>query len=294
MEQRATRNISIGVSRCFCFLAITPSHTFSSQILYDTVIIIFYERNNHTTISIIPLQSIDHQQSKMFNKPSKTSSTSTPSSNQPTKHPKSCFPTSASMSSGFMTPRHAELESSYPAAYFGKKSSPPASTPATITTQQEKMSEAERRISVDSTATTATSSSVSSAASTIAAEKEIAKKWMAEETQRQTQQSKGKQPQQQQPFDVFDYQAAGYLSMPMDHEAQPYRNSTSASSSRKSSSSSSSSKSQSLWQKTKNLARRDSRSSEEKEQAKKEYEELGLEKKTKFGVGEGAGMRIVG
>ena len=156
------------------------------------------------------------------------------------------------------------------------------------------MSEAERRISVDSTATTATSSSVSSAASTIAAEKEIAKKWMAEETQRQTQQSKGKQPQQQQPFDVFDYQAAGYLSMPMDHEAQPYRNSTSASSSRKSSSSSSSSKLQSLWQKTKNLARRDSRSSEEKEQAKKEYEELGLEKKTKFGVGEGAGMRIVG
>ena len=114
---------------------------------------------------------------------------------------------------------------------------------------------------------------------------------MAEE-----QQSKSKGKQQQKPFDVFDYQAAGYLSMPMDHEAQPYRKSTStsasASSSRKgSSSSTSSSKSQSLWQKTKNLTQR--RSSEEKQQAKKEYEESGLEKKTKFGMTE-AGMRIVG
>jgi len=115
---------------------------------------------------------------------------------------------------------------------------------------------------------------------------------MAEEQQQK--ESKGKQPQK--PFDVFDYQAAGYLSMPMDHEAQPYRKSASgsasasASSSRKSSSSSSS-KSQSLWQKTKNLTQR--RSSEEKQQAKKEYEESGLEKKTKFGMTE-AGMRIVG
>lgn len=108
------------------------------------------------------------------------------------------------------------------------------------------------------------------------------------------QQNNGKQ--QQNPFDVFDYQTAGYLSMPINHEAQPYRNSTSASasasSSRKGSASSTpSSKSQSLWQKTKNLTQR--RSSEEKQQAKKEYEESGLEKKMKFGMTE-AGMRIVG
>lgn len=86
--------------------------------------------------------------------------------------------------------------------------------------------------------------------------------------------------------------------MPLNHKDQPYlqpapvSSSTpkSASSSRKSSSSSSSS-SQSLWQKTKNLTQR--RSSEDREKAQKEYEELGLEEKTKFGMGEG-GMRMVG
>jgi hypothetical protein len=144
-------------------------------------------------------------------------------------------------------------------------------------------------MSVSSTATTATASSVSSEATTIAAAPSISEKHMF-----QKQEAK----QQTQPFDPFDYQSAGYLSMPLNHKDQPYLQhpptsapkSSSASSSRKSSSSSSSS-SQSLWQKTKNLTQR--RSSEDKEKAKKEYEELGLEEKTKFGMGEG-GMRMVG
>jgi hypothetical protein len=99
--------------------------------------------------------------------------------------------------------------------------------------------------------------------------------------------------EKKQPFDVFEYQAAGYLSMPMDHEDQPYRKSPS--SSRKSSSSSSSS----LWQKTKSLTqRRGSReeskeADEKKQQREQEYKDLDLEKKTKFGMTE-AGMRIVG
>jgi hypothetical protein len=141
-------------------------------------------------------------------------------------------------------------------------------------------------MSVSSTATTATSSSVSSDASTIAAPQGISEKQMAAKT---TEKVEGKQ----QPFDVFEYQAAGYLSMPLDHESQPYRKS--ASSSRKSSSSSSSS----LWQKTKNLThRRGSRENsvekeEKKQQREQEYKDLDLEKKTKFGMTE-AGMRIVG
>jgi hypothetical protein len=200
-----------------------------------------------------------------------------------------------------MTPRHADLESSFPAAFFGKRKS---STTAMTAPVEE--TESERRMSVSSTATTATTSSVSSDATTIAAPAQsISEKEMAWHIEEKTEEKQNAKKTENKPFDVFEYQTAGYLSMPMDHESQPYRNSSAskaALSPRKSSSSSSSS--QSLWTKTKNLAQRrgsgqqqrrnSAESEEEKQQKKKEYEEFDLEKKTKFGLGEGAGMRMVG
>ncbi|KAH0348276.1 hypothetical protein KCU81_g3197, partial [Aureobasidium melanogenum] len=165
-----------------------------------------------------------------------------------------------------MTPRHAELESSYPAAFFGKKSS---------TIKFPMVSEKERRDSVSSTATTATSSSVLSSATTIAAPSQPPEK----------------------PFDVFEYQTAGYLSMPMSHSSQPYLQE--APSGRKSSASSSSSAGSSLWSKAKNKMQRRSPSVEEqeakekkKQERKEEYEALGLEEKVKFGSK--GGMSMVG
>ncbi|KAG9591048.1 hypothetical protein KCU77_g9313, partial [Aureobasidium melanogenum] len=164
-----------------------------------------------------------------------------------------------------MTPRHAELEFSYPAAFFGKKP-----------TKSTMVSEKERRDSVSSTATTATSSSVTSSATTIAPSQTAVP---------------------EKPFDVFEYQTAGYLSMPMTHESQPYLQGQ-PSSERKSSASSSSSAG-SLWSKAKNKIHRKSPSVEEqekkeqeKQERKKEYEALGLEEKVKFGTK--GGMSMVG
>jgi hypothetical protein len=124
---------------------------------------------------------------------------------------------------------------------------------------------------------------------------------MAYETVEEKRGSSKEKKQQQQPFDVFEYQAAGYLSMPMDHESQPYRASASASKSKSASSSrkSSSSSSSSLWQKTRNITQRrgskenSEEAEEKKQQREQEYKDLDLEKKTKFGMTE-AGMRIVG
>ncbi|KAI4749724.1 hypothetical protein E4T50_00088 [Aureobasidium sp. EXF-12298] len=165
-----------------------------------------------------------------------------------------------------MTPRHAELESSHPAAFFGKKP-----------TKSAMVSEKERRDSVSSTATTATSSSVTSSATTIAAPSQTAAP--------------------EKPFDVFEYQTAGYLSMPMTHESQPYLQGQ-PSSERKGSASSSSSAG-SLWSKAKNKIHRKSPSAEEqekkekeKQERKKEYETLGLDEKVKFGTK--GGMNMVG
>jgi hypothetical protein len=236
-------------------------------------------------------------------KPQPTMFGQTKSTSPPAQDKRTTSPTT-------MTPRHAELESSFPAAFFRKRKSS-----ATAMTAPVEETESERRMSVSSTATTATTSSISSDATTIAApaqsisEKEMG--WYIEEkteyyNEKQAAEEKQKAKKaESKPFDVFEYQAAGYLSMPMDHESQPYRNSSAskaALSSRKSSSSSSSS--QSLWTKTKNLAQRrgsgqqqrrnSAESEEEKQQKKKEYEEFDLEKKTKFGLGEGAGMRMVG
>lgn len=167
-----------------------------------------------------------------------------------------------------MTPRHAELESCYPAAFFGKKSS-------SGTIKAPVVSEKERRDSVSSTATTATSSSVTSSATTIAPKHTATP---------------------EKPFDVFEYQTAGYLSMPMSHESQPYLQDQP--SERKSSASSASS-SGSLWSKAKSKIQRRSPSVEEqeenqkeKQERKKEYEALGLEERTKFGTK--GGMSMVG
>jgi cytochrome c556 len=116
---------------------------------------------------------------------------------------------------------------------------------------------------------------------------------MAYDTVEEKQMRKAEKKEGEKPFDVFEYQAAGYLSMPMGHEDQPYRKSPS--SSRKSSSSSSSS----LWQKTKDFTQRrcsredSEEKAEKKQQREQEYKDLDLEKKTKFGMTE-AGMRIVG
>ncbi|KAG9836445.1 hypothetical protein KCU98_g10524, partial [Aureobasidium melanogenum] len=162
-----------------------------------------------------------------------------------------------------MTPRHAELEASYPAAFFGKKP-----------TKSAMVSEKERRDSVSSTATTATSSSVTSSATTLAPSKTAVP---------------------EKPFDVFEYQTAGYLSMPMTHESQPYLQ---GQPSERKSSASSSSSAGSLWSKAKNKMHRKSPSVEEQEkkeqerqERKKEYEALGLEEKVKFGTK--GGMRLV-
>ncbi|KAG9644330.1 hypothetical protein KCU64_g11388, partial [Aureobasidium melanogenum] len=190
----------------------------------------------------------------------KTTTTTKSTSSSPTSTP------SKPSSPQTITPRHAELESSYPAAFFGKKP-----TKATM------VSEKERRDSVSSTATTATSSSVASSATTIAAPSQTAPP--------------------EKPFDVFEYQTAGYLSMPMTHKSQPYLQGQ-PSSERKSSASSSSSAG-SLWNRAKNKIHRKSPSVEEqekkeqeKQERKKEYEALGLEEKVKFGTK--GGMSMVG
>ncbi|KAG9591102.1 hypothetical protein KCU77_g4087, partial [Aureobasidium melanogenum] len=190
----------------------------------------------------------------------KTTTTTKSTSSLPTSTP------SKPSSPQTMTPRHAELESSYPAAFFGKKP-----------TKSTMVSEKERRDSVSSTATTATSSSVASSATTIAAPSQTAPP--------------------EKPFDVFEYQTAGYLSMPMTHESQPYLQGQ-PSSERKSSASSSSSAG-SLWNRAKNKIHRKSPSVEEqekkeqeKQERKKEYEALGLEEKVKFGTK--GGMSMVG
>ncbi|KAG9643691.1 hypothetical protein KCU95_g11148, partial [Aureobasidium melanogenum] len=183
--------------------------------------------------------------------------TSKSTSSSPTSTP------SKPSSSQTMTPRHAELESSYPAAFFGKKP-----------TESTMVSEKERRDSVSSTATTATSSSVVSSATTI--------------TPSQT-------APPEKPFDAFEYQTAGYLSMPMTHSSQPYLQ---GQPSERKSSASSSSSAGSLWSKAKNKIHRKGPSVEEQEkkeqerqERKKEYEALGLGEKVKFGTK--GGMRLV-
>lgn len=201
-------------------------------------------------------------------KPTTTTTPKSTSSSPATSAPiqKSSAPVQNSSVSQTMTPRHAELEASYPAAYFGKKPSP-------------MVSEKQRRDSVSSTATTATWSSVTSNATTIAA---------APQT-----------PTPEKPFDVFEYQTAGYLSMPLTHSSQPYLQEHQSKSSERKGSASSSSSTGSLWTKAKNKIQRKSPSVEdqeekqrEKQERKKEYEALGLEERTKFGTK--GGMSMVG
>ncbi|THY01537.1 hypothetical protein D6D02_08640 [Aureobasidium pullulans] len=177
----------------------------------------------------------------------------------------------------------------------GYLSHPRKSTnPSTITEKEIKPTfHQTRRSSISSQATTATSSSISSTASTLAASKQH-----HPNSARTDNRKSGE-------IDMFEYQAAGYLSMPMNDSSQPYlrKPSASASSSSRRTSSSASSTS-SLWAKAKGkLSRKGSAGSgsetekeKEKEEKKQErerhYKELGLEEKTKFG--QKGGMNVVG
>ncbi|KAK6000088.1 hypothetical protein QM012_004076 [Aureobasidium pullulans] len=206
----------------------------------------------------------------MFGEKPITSKSKSTSSSSPSSSPSPSSPSEKSSAQDKMTPRHASLESSHPAAFFGKKSS------ASTTKESPMVSEKQyRRESVDSTATW---SSTISSATTIA--------------------PKHPSATQEEPFDVFEYQTAGYLSMPLSDKAQPYLQEPP--SERKGSASSSASSSGSLWSKAKNkIHKRKSPSVEEqeekqmeKQQRKKEYEALGLEERTKFGSK--GGMSMVG
>ncbi|THZ26653.1 hypothetical protein D6C90_09062, partial [Aureobasidium pullulans] len=113
--------------------------------------------------------------------------------------------------------------------------------PTTITEKEIKPTfHQTRRSSISSQATTATSSSISSTASTLAASKQH-----HPNSARTDNRKSGE-------IDIFEYQAAGYLSMPMNDSSQPYlrKPSASASSSSRRTSSSASSTS-SLWAKAK-------------------------------------------
>ncbi|THW98319.1 hypothetical protein D6D18_05176 [Aureobasidium pullulans] len=113
--------------------------------------------------------------------------------------------------------------------------------PTTITEKEIKPTfHQTRRSSISSQATTATSSSISSTASTLAASKQH-----HPNSARTDNRKSGE-------IDMFEYQAAGYLSMPMNDSSQPYlrKPSASASSSSRRTSSSASSTS-SLWAKAK-------------------------------------------
>ncbi|THW97580.1 hypothetical protein D6D15_00171 [Aureobasidium pullulans] len=166
--------------------------------------------------------------------------------------------------------------------------------PTTITEKEIKPTfHQTRRSSISSQATTATSSSISSTASTLAASKQH-----HPNSARTDNRKSGE-------IDIFEYQAAGYLSMPMNDSSQPYlrKPSASASSSSRRTSSSASSTS-SLWAKAKGkLSRKGSAGSgsetekekekeEKKHERERQYKELGLEEKTKFG--QKGGMNVVG
>ncbi|THV70896.1 hypothetical protein D6D28_04823 [Aureobasidium pullulans] len=177
----------------------------------------------------------------------------------------------------------------------GYLSHPRKSTnPSTITEKEIKPTfHQTRRSSISSQATTATSSSISSTASTLAASKQH-----HPNSARTDNRKSGE-------IDIFEYQAAGYLSMPMNDSSQPYlrKPSASASSSSRRTSSSASSTS-SLWAKAKGkLSRKGSAGSgsetekekekeEKKQERERQYKELGLEEKTKFG--QKGGMNVVG
>ncbi|THW67765.1 hypothetical protein D6D20_00402 [Aureobasidium pullulans] len=180
----------------------------------------------------------------------------------------------------------------------GYLSHPRKSTnPSTITEKEIKPTFHEiRRSSISSQATTATSSSISSTASTLAASKQH-----HPNSARTDNRKSGE-------IDMFEYQAAGYLSMPMNDSSQPYLRKPSASASSSSSrrTSSSASSTSSLWAKAKGkLSRKGSAGSgseteketekekeEKKQERERQYKELGLEEKTKFG--QKGGMNVVG
>ncbi|THW28966.1 hypothetical protein D6D23_01546 [Aureobasidium pullulans] len=178
----------------------------------------------------------------------------------------------------------------------GYLSHPRKSTnPTTITEKEIKPTfHQTRRSSISSQATTATSSSISSTASTLAASKQH-----HPNSARTDNRKSGE-------IDIFEYQAAGHLSMPMNDSSQPYirKPSASASSSSSRRTSSSASSTPSLWAKAKGkLSRKGSAGSgsetekekekeEKKQERERQYKELGLEEKTKFG--QKGGMNVVG
>ncbi|KAI5276239.1 hypothetical protein E4T47_00876 [Aureobasidium subglaciale] len=182
----------------------------------------------------------------------KISSTNPPIPTSPTKTLTAQKPT-------MKQSRQEALEETYPAQYFGKRST----SPPTTTT--------EKQLHRSPTATTIAAPSSSSSSS-----------------------------QKDTPIDLFDYQVAGYLSMPMSHKDQPYRkNSASSNTSQQSNSSSSS-----LWTRAKGKLQRKPSSNasedkdnrltkaEKKQQREREYAALGLDEKVKFGTK--GGMNIVG
>ncbi|KAI5249756.1 hypothetical protein E4T43_00464 [Aureobasidium subglaciale] len=191
----------------------------------------------------------------------KISSTSPPIPTSPTKTLTAQKPT-------MKQSRQEALEGMYPAQYFGKRSTSP---PTTTTEKQLHRSPSVYTTSAFSTTSTATTIAAPSSSS-----------------------------QKDTPIDLFDYQVAGYLSMPMSHKDQPYRkNSASSNTSQQSNSSSSS-----LWTRAKGKLQRKPSSNasedkdnrltkaEKKQQREREYAALGLDEKVKFGTK--GGMNIVG
>ncbi|KAI5212450.1 hypothetical protein AUEXF2481DRAFT_30114 [Aureobasidium subglaciale EXF-2481] len=192
----------------------------------------------------------------------KTSSISPPIPTSPTTSPTTQKPTMEQS-------RQEALEEMYPVQHFGKRSTSPS------TTSTEK--QLHRSPSVYSTSSTLTATSAFSTTSTATT---IAAPPAPKDT----------------PIDLFDYQVAGYLSMPISHKDQPYR--------KHSASASSTSSSSSLWTRAKGKLQRKPSSNasededekmtktEKKQQREREYAALGLDEKVKFGAK--GGMNIVG